>query len=172
MLGRRFSSDLVHLLAEEGGGGKAILLEKGAYEGMAACLMCHPAPGHKHSASLSSCLARQILEVEFFGHTAHAALSPWEGQNAVDAAVLAYNGISVLRQQLRPTHRVHGIFIGKDWTPNIISDYAKMIWYVRAPTRAEMDASTQRVIACFEGAAISSACRQELHKGAATFDLR
>lgn len=39
MLGRRFSSDLVHLLAEEGGGGKAILLEKGAYEGMAACLM-------------------------------------------------------------------------------------------------------------------------------------
>lgn len=156
----------------EGGGGKAIFLEKGAYEGMAACLMCHPAPGPKHSASLSSCLARQILEVEFFGHTAHAALSPWEGQNAVDAAILAYNGISVLRQQLRPTHRVHGIFIGKDWTPNIIPDYAKMIWYVRAPTRAEMDASTQRVIACFEGAAISSACRQELHKGAATFDLR
>ncbi|EED84104.1 predicted protein [Postia placenta Mad-698-R] len=51
----------------EGGGGKAIFLEKGAYEGMAACLMCHPAPGPKHSASLSSCLARQILEVEFFG---------------------------------------------------------------------------------------------------------
>ena len=75
-------------LAEEGGGGKAILLEKGAYEGMAACLMsvlpllvtsyvhlsqpayrCHPAPGPKHSAALSSCLARQIVEVEFHGHT-------------------------------------------------------------------------------------------------------
>lgn len=97
---------------------------------------CHPAPGPKHSAALSSCLARQILEVEFHGHTldtpalpiphffadlpcsAHAALSPWEGQNAVDAAVSAYNSISMLRQQLLPTHRVHGIFIGKDWTPN------------------------------------------------------
>ena len=50
--------------------------------------------------------------------SAHAALSPWEGQNALDAAVLAYTNISVLRQQLKPTHRVHGIFEGKDWAPN------------------------------------------------------
>lgn len=49
---------------------------------------------------------------------AHAALSPWEGKNALDAAVLGYNNISALRQQLRPTHRVHGIFEGKDWAPN------------------------------------------------------
>ena len=50
--------------------------------------------------------------------SAHAALSPWEGQNALDAAVLAYTNISVLRQQLKPSHRVHGIFEGKDWAPN------------------------------------------------------
>ncbi|KAI0729486.1 hypothetical protein C8Q72DRAFT_828620 [Fomitopsis betulina] len=158
--------------AEEGGGGKTILLEKGAYEGMAACVMCHPAPGPKHSAALSSCLARQILEVEFHGHTAHAALSPWEGQNAVDAAVSAYNSISMLRQQLLPTHRVHGIFIGKDWTPNIIPDYAKMVWYVRAPTRAEMEVSTQRVIPCFKGAALATGCRVDVKLAGATYDLR
>lgn len=51
-------------------------------------------------------------------HSAHAALSPWEGKNALDAAVLGYNNISALRQQLKPTHRVHGIFEGKDWAPN------------------------------------------------------
>lgn len=50
--------------------------------------------------------------------SAHAALSPWEGRNALDAAVLAYNNISALRQQFKPTHRVHGIIIGKDWAPN------------------------------------------------------
>ena len=50
--------------------------------------------------------------------SAHAALSPWEGTNSLDAAVLAYNNISVLRQQLHPTHRVHGIIEGKDWAPN------------------------------------------------------
>ncbi|KZT63486.1 hypothetical protein DAEQUDRAFT_747817 [Daedalea quercina L-15889] len=158
--------------AEEGGGGKAILLEKGAYEGMVACIMCHPAPGPKHSATLSSCLARQILEVEFRGRTAHAALSPWEGQNAVDAAVSAYNNIAMLRQQLLPTHRVHGIFIGKDWTPNIIPDYAKMVWYVRAPTRAEMEISTQRVIPCFKGAAMATGCRDDVKLAGATYDLR
>ncbi len=51
--------------------------------------------------------------------SAHAALSPWEGVNALDAAVLGYNNISALRQQLKPTHRVHGIFHeGKDWQTN------------------------------------------------------
>ena len=77
-------------------------------------------------------------------HSAHAALSPWEGKNALDAAVLGYNNISALRQQLKPTHRVHGIFEGKDWAVNsrfiekfplhlsdmsllVIPDYAKFM---------------------------------------------
>ncbi|EMD37090.1 hypothetical protein CERSUDRAFT_114992 [Gelatoporia subvermispora B] len=158
--------------AEEGGGGKAILIDRGAYEGMDVCLMCHPAPGPPHSASLNSCLARQTIEVEFFGHTAHAALSPWEGQNALDAAVLAYTNISVLRQQLKPSHRVHGIFEGKDWTPNIIPDYAKMTWYVRAPTRAEMMATVKRVMACFQAAALATGCKIEPHLKGAVLDLR
>jgi len=84
------------------------------------------------AASLSS-----ASNVEYSGHTydscyaywplaylylclysAHAALSPWEGKNSLDAAVLAYNNISALRQQLHPTHRVHGIIEGKDWAVN------------------------------------------------------
>ncbi|KAH9937760.1 aminoacylase 1-like protein 2 [Epithele typhae] len=158
--------------AEEGGSGKAILLEKGAYEGMDACLMCHPAPGPPYSASLSSCLALQRIVVEFHGHTAHAALSPWEGQNAVDAAVLAYNSISVLRQQLKPTHRVHGMFEGRDWAPNIIPDYAKMTWYVRAPTRAEVHVAVKRVTACFEAAGLATGCKVDIQMGNTTYDLR
>ena len=51
-------------------------------------------------------------------HSAHAALSPWEGKNALDAAVLAYSSIGLLRQQTRPTYRIHGIFEGEDWAPN------------------------------------------------------
>jgi hypothetical protein len=62
-----------------------------------------------------------VAKLKEFVHnlrSAHAALSPWEGQNALDAAVLAYNSIAVLRQQVKPTHRIHGIFMGKDWAPN------------------------------------------------------
>ena len=143
--------------AEEGGSGKAILLEHGAYEGMDACIMfgfltfedglplliavlqvpsysrstvvcqseqlpCAPAPDCRvqwtHvSRNVSS---TRLVDVDWYMGSAHAALSPWEGQNALDAAVLAYTNISVLRQQLKPTHRVHGIFEGKDWAPNSV----------------------------------------------------
>ncbi|KAI6096063.1 hypothetical protein EDD16DRAFT_1733103 [Pisolithus croceorrhizus] len=84
------------------------------------------------------------------GWTAHAGLSPWEGQNALDAAVLAYTSIGLLRQHTKPTHRIHGIFEGKDWAPNIIPDNSTMYWYVRAPTTKEMLETTERVKACFE----------------------
>jgi metal-dependent amidase/aminoacylase/carboxypeptidase family protein len=62
------------------------------------------------------------LQVDYTGKTAHAGLSPWEGKNALDAAVLAYTNIGLLRQQIKPTHRVHGVFGGKDWAPNVIPD--------------------------------------------------
>nr|GAT45613.1 predicted protein [Mycena chlorophos] len=158
--------------AEESGSGKVKLIDAGAYKEMAACLMCHPAPGPIGSVSLTSCLALERIQVEYFGHTAHAALSPWEGRNALDAAVLGYNNISALRQQLRPTHRVHGIFEGKDWAPNIIPDYAKFICFVRAPTRAEQQETMKRVLPCFEAAALATGCTHKVSPLGATYDLR
>ncbi|KAG2035588.1 hypothetical protein BDR03DRAFT_1012442 [Suillus americanus] len=93
---------------------------------------------------------------------AHAGLSPWEGRNALDAAVLAYNNIAILRQQIKPTHRVHGIFEGKDWGPNIIPDQAIMQWLVRAPTTLEMEDTKRRATACFEAAALASECKVQI----------
>lgn len=58
-----------------------------------------------------------LPEVDPGGFSAHAAAAPWEGVNALDAAFLAYSNISVLRQQIKPTHRVHGIVEGKNWSP-------------------------------------------------------
>ena len=82
--------------------------------------------------------------------SAHAAYAPWEGQNALDAAVLAYNNVSLLRQEIRPTCRVHAVIEGKDWVPNVIPDYAKMRWIVRAPSYAELAELVKRVKACIE----------------------
>ncbi|KIK95676.1 hypothetical protein PAXRUDRAFT_11292 [Paxillus rubicundulus Ve08.2h10] len=143
---------------EEGGFGKVLLWDKGAYEEMDVCLMCHPGPGPPLSASLGTCLAMVDLQVDYSGHTAHAGLSPWEGQNALDAAVLAYTNIGLMRQQIKPTHRVHGVFHGKDWTPNIIPDNSTMYWFVRAPTTKEALETATRVKACFEAAATATGC--------------
>ncbi|KAG2130100.1 hypothetical protein BD769DRAFT_1627921 [Suillus cothurnatus] len=158
--------------AEEGGFGKVMLYEKGAYDEMDVCLMCHPAPGPRHSISLSGCLAISRITVEYQGHTAHAGLSPWEGQNALDAAVLAYNNVSLLRQQIKPTHRVHGIFEGKDWAPNIIPDHALMQWLVRAPTTSEMEDTRKRVVSCFEAAALASGCKVQITIGSVGNEIR
>ncbi|KAI5994209.1 hypothetical protein EDD15DRAFT_2262715, partial [Pisolithus albus] len=106
---------------------------------------CHPAPGPPHSVSLSSSLAVVRLKVEFIGHTAHAGLSPWEANE--------------------PTHRIHGIFEGKDWAPNIIPDNSAMYWYVRAPTTKEALETTERVKACFRAAAIATGCNLEISEG-------
>lgn len=46
--------------------------------------------------------------MKYHGKASHASAYPWEGVNALDAAVLAYNNLSVLRQQLKPEWRLHG----------------------------------------------------------------
>ncbi|CAL1714119.1 unnamed protein product [Somion occarium] len=158
--------------AEEHGGGKIKLLERGAYKEMNVCIMSHPSPGPANTALVAPWLALQPLEVEFFGHGAHAAYSPWEAQNALDAAFLAYSNVSVLRQQLKPTYRVHGIVSGKDWEPNIIPDYAKMRWIIRAPTWAELEGLRARITNCFEAAALATSCKCKIILGDGYYDVR
>jgi metal-dependent amidase/aminoacylase/carboxypeptidase family protein len=87
---------------EEGiGGGKIRLLEAGAYEGVDISLISHPGIYNNSPRVRTTAFAR--IEVEYFGRAAHAANSPWLGVNALDALVIAYNAISVLRQQTMPT---------------------------------------------------------------------
>lgn len=158
--------------AEEGGGGKIILLERGAYKGMDACLMCHPSPGPELSSFVVSSLAMQSIDAEFFGQSAHAGNAPWEGANALDAAFLSYSSVSVLRQQIKPDHRINGVINGSERAVNVIPDYAKMRWYVRAPTRDQLTQLTERVSACFEGAALATSCRLKITKNTPYCDLR
>jgi len=157
--------------AEEGGGGKLILIERGGYKGMDACLMAHPGPGGANTAGSGSCRAVQPITVEYNGHTAHASAAPWEGQNALDAAFLAYSSVSVLRQQIQPTHRVHGIVEGRGWAPNIIPDYAKMRWMVRAPTFKETEVFREKVLKCLKAAALATDTKMTLSLGNLHYDL-
>lgn len=60
------------------------------------------------SPLLTALSVRCSISVKFHGKASHASAYPWEGVNALDAAVLAYNNLSVLRQQLKPDWRLHG----------------------------------------------------------------
>ncbi|KAG5974603.1 hypothetical protein E4U56_004413 [Claviceps arundinis] len=138
--------------AEEGGGGKARLLRAGAFGqpgDVAASIMAHPVPGgnigHVSGLAALDLIASLKFRVEFRGVSAHAAGEPWKGRNALDAAVGAYNNVSMLRQQMRPEERVHGVFEVGGTVPNVIPDYTRMNWYVRAPTTEQGEALQTRV---------------------------
>ncbi|KAG6818875.1 hypothetical protein H0H93_000701, partial [Arthromyces matolae] len=158
--------------AEEAGGGKIILLNNGAYGDMDVCLMSHPGPGPARMSTDGPMIAAQSIFVEFIGRSAHAAAAPWEGINALDAAVAAYTSISYLRQQLHPEIRVHGIFEGHDLAPNVIPDNIKCTYIVRAPTARELTDVVTKIRNCFYAAALATGCNLVFEKEPAYFDVR
>lgn len=111
--------------------------------------------------------AYQSFRVEYFGKEAHAAARPWDGINALDALITAYNAISVLRQQTEPGDIIQGQITNGGLRPNIIHAYASGIFVVRSSSRARRDALNERVLKCFEaGAHATGATLKVTPKGA------
>ncbi len=144
---------LVGTPAEEGGGGKVRLAEAGVFDEMDAAMMFHPGSTNIPAKGM---LGRIKFKMEFFGRTAHASGSPDKGINALDALVLAYNGINAYRQHLRPDGRIHGIITHGGDAPNIIPDYAAALYYVRAGSSAYRDELLEQVKKCGQGAALAT----------------
>jgi len=141
--------------AEEGGGGKIRLIEGGAFDGVDAAMMLHPTP---HDAAYMNVLAIDNIELEYHGKNAHAAAAPWEGVNALDAMILAFNAISAMRQQILPTDRVHGVITNGGVKPNIIPDYTSASFYVRSKNHSDLEKLRKKIVGCMEGVAVSTGC--------------
>ncbi len=78
--------------------------------------------------------------------------------NALDAVIAMYNAVSMLRQQVRPDCRIHGIITNGGAAANIIPEYASAVFYVRAPRIDTMWDLFKRVSAAAEGAARATGC--------------
>jgi amidohydrolase len=141
--------------AEEGGGGKILMAERGAFDGVDAAMMVHPADA---DLTTMTTLAIQQLHVTYRGVASHAAAFPEQGRNALDAAVLGYNKVAALRQHIRPDERIHGIFVKGGDKPNIVPAVASQHWYVRSPTVERLDALEERVLACLAAGAAAAGC--------------
>src|SRR6185436_7369921 len=88
------------------GGGKILLLERGAFTGVHAAMMVHPTGADADFAS-PAYLAASRFEVRYRGKAAHASSHPEQGINAADAMVVAQAAIGLLRQHIRATDRIH-----------------------------------------------------------------
>lgn len=145
---------------EEGiGGGKIRLLEAGAYKDVDISLISHP--GILNNSPLVRTTAFARLEVEYFGRAAHVANSPWLGINALDALVIAYNAVSVLRQQTMPSDVIGMSITNGGAAPNIVHPYAAGICVIRAASAPRLKELQQRVTACFRAGAEATGARLE-----------
>ena len=136
--------------AEEGGGGKVKLINGGVFKTVDAAMMIH---GFDRWIMHQDLLGIVRVGFEFTGKAAHASADPWEGVNALDAVIQTFNNVSMLRQQIRPESRIHGIVTSGGAAANIIPEFAAATFYVRAAALDYMWALQKRVIACAEGAA-------------------
>ena len=140
--------------AEEGGpngSAKGSFVKHGLLAGIDACMMVHP---YSENRITGSSLAVDPLDFEFVGRPAHAAAAPEEGINALDAVIQLFNGINALRQHLTDDVRIHGIITHGGDAPNIVPEYAKARFFIRAATRAGLNEVTKKVKAIAEGAAL------------------
>ena len=141
--------------AEEGGGGKVKLIQGGVFRDVDAAMMIH---GFDRWILHQDLLGIVRVGFEFRGKAAHASADPWEGVNALDAVIQTFNNVSMLRQQMRPDARIHGIVTHGGAAPNIIPEMAACTFYVRAAKLDYMWELHRRVVACAEGAARATGC--------------
>ncbi|HET9924302.1 MAG TPA: amidohydrolase [Methylomirabilota bacterium] len=142
--------------AEEKGGGKGRLVEAGLFEDVDVAMMVH---GFDRTLLHQDLLGVVRVAFEWEGKAAHASVDPWEGRNALDACVETFNAVAMLRQQMRPDCRIHGIVADGGAAANIIPERAVADFNVRGPSLEAMWALYRRVVAAAEGAAAATSTR-------------
>ncbi len=144
--------------AEELYSGKMIMAEKGAFTDLDATMMVHPG---SHDSAVTEALACQGLDVEFFGKSAHAAARPEAGINALEALILSFNAINSLRQHIKSSARIHGIITDGGQAANVVPAHSAGKFLVRAADEKYLEELRQKVLRCFQGAAIGTGARLE-----------
>ncbi|XP_066298489.1 peptidase M20 domain-containing protein 2-like [Branchiostoma lanceolatum] len=141
--------------ATEGGGGKLDMINEGCFDGIDFAMLAQPL-----NENIAAPVTLNILRVRvsYAGKAAHASTQPWEGKNALDAAVACYSNVALMRQQLKPTWKINGIITNGGLKPNIIPEETEMLFYLRAPEQTDLMFLQQRATACFVAAAKATGC--------------
>ena len=145
--------------AEETDGGKVVFAQNGQFDGVDIAILCHPASAWTRSGPS---LALEPVQFEFFGQSAHAASAPEQGINALDAALVTMTAINALREHIRTDARIHGIIAEGGKAANIVPDYTKVQYYVRAAQKSYLDGLVEKVKNCGRAGALATGCRVEI----------
>ena len=149
---------LIGTPAEEGGGGKIILLEHGGFDGVDVAMMAHPADCEYSAVPV---LAMQHLRLTFHGRAAHAAAAPWRGVNALSAVLQTFQAVDAARLHFRDLARVHGIITNGGQAVNIVPELAQCEFSARAITARHADEISARIRRCADAAAAATGASVE-----------
>ncbi len=138
--------------AEETYSGKVFMVRAGCFDGVDAVFSHHP--GHFNAAGLGSTLAVNSAKFHFHGITAHAAATPYVGRSALDAVELMNIGVNFMREHIVQEARIHYVIEAGGMQPNIVPDYARSWYFVRAPEREQVNKLYEWVLKIAEGAAL------------------
>ena len=139
--------------AEEQLGSRPFIVRAGYFKDVDAIIYLHiqdtlaTGYGVQNYAAISSIFT-------FHGKTAHGAVNPWDGKDAVDAVVLMDIGFDKLREHLRPSYRAHRTITIGGIQPNIIADTGQIWWFVRDQSMPEAKQTYDKLLKVAEGAAL------------------
>ena len=138
--------------AEENYAGKVFMVKEGYYDDVDFCLSHHPSS--MNTASLRSSTAVNGVKFHYYGKTSHAAGNPEQGRSALDAIELMNIGVNYLREHVIQEARVHYVIEDGGGQPNVVPDYSRSWYYIRAPERDQLDPIYARILKIAEGAAL------------------
>lgn len=147
--------------AEETNGAKVTMAEKDTFNDIDVALIAHPADQYYKSGTSQ---ALEPIQFTFKGKSAHAAASPEEGINALDAVIMTFNAINALREHIKTSAKIHGIIKEGGKAANIVPDLAIAQFYVRAATKQYVEELSEKVKSCAKGAAIATGTKLEIEK--------
>ncbi len=137
--------------AEETLVGKTYMARAGVFDDLDAALTWHP--GDLTTPRVGSSNALDSIEFTFHGESAHAGGSPESGRSALDGVELMNVGAEFMREHVTDASRIHYAITNGGDAPNVVPAEASVWYFVRAPTREEVEANTAWLREIADGAA-------------------
>ncbi|MFF4213195.1 amidohydrolase [Streptomyces sp. NPDC001796] len=153
--------------AEEGGGGKALEVAAGVFNGVDAALMFHPGVYSWRRAPLT---AQEQHRVGFHGRAAHPTGNPTEGIDALAALVELFNVLAALGRRLPEASHIRGIVTHGGTATNIVPEYAEGLFGLRAATSRALDDLGEQLRTCAEGVALATGTRVTVERATVRYD--
>ena len=146
-------------------GGKQQLIYEGAFDDIHMAMQMHvetadTSTGEMNLGSTSNGFVAKLIE--YHGKIAHAAASPHEGINALNAALMGVMGVHAIRETFKESDyfRFHPIINQGGTLVNCVPDYVQVESYVRASNVQAIVDGNQRVNRALKagGDAVGATC--------------